>query len=226
MKNKSPHSHGWLVGVFGLAAGIALMVVFPKLKAIAGVVMLVALLHLVGAALVVGSLYSFAPERFNRLLARLRKRAPDDRTYDFGWSWGAMNGPWLAAAAFVTVAFGLQLEFPSLWPAWSRTIASTSRWRTSSASCSRARRDGASWSARSACRSGTKAPSTACGSRSSSGRASSGSCTSHFRVPRGRGNQRKRRHIHKDPAPGAGLPTEAEAMIARAGRSSHHIPPR
>jgi len=38
--------------------------------------------------------------------------------YDFGGSWGAMNGPWIAAAAFATVAFGLQLEFPSLWPAW------------------------------------------------------------------------------------------------------------
>jgi SAM-dependent methyltransferase len=118
MKHKVPHSHGWLVGVFGLAAGIALMVVFPKLKAVAGVVLVVALLHLVGAALVVGSLYSFAPERFNRLLARFRKRAPDDKTYDFGWSSGAIHSPWLVTAFFWTAALGLQLEYPSLWPAW------------------------------------------------------------------------------------------------------------
>jgi SAM-dependent methyltransferase len=118
MKHKASHSHGWLVGVFGLAAGIALMVVLPKLKAVAGVVMVVALLHLVGAALVIGSLYSFAPERLNRLLARFRRRAPDDKAYDFGWSAGAMYGPWLAAAAFATVALGLQLELPTLWPAW------------------------------------------------------------------------------------------------------------
>jgi SAM-dependent methyltransferase len=51
-------------------------------------------------------------------MERLRRRAPDEKGYDFGWSWGAMNGPWLAAAAFLTIAFGLQLEWPGLWPAW------------------------------------------------------------------------------------------------------------
>src|SRR6266478_8002560 len=41
-----------------------------------------------------------------------------DGAYDFGWSWGAYNGRWLAAAALLTAAFGLQLERPDLWPAW------------------------------------------------------------------------------------------------------------
>jgi SAM-dependent methyltransferase len=118
MKAKAAHSHGWLVGIVGLAVGVTLMVGFPKLKAVAGVVLLVALFHLVGIAVVLGSVYSFAPERFGRWMERLRKRAAGNDGYDFGWSWGAMNGPWLAAAAFATVAFGLQLEFPSLWPAW------------------------------------------------------------------------------------------------------------
>jgi SAM-dependent methyltransferase len=118
MKHKAPHSHGWLVGVFGLAAGIALMVVFPKLQAVAGVVLVVALLHLVGAAVVAGSIYSFAPERFDRLAARFRRRAPDDGRFDFGWSAGAIHSPWLATAFFWTAALGLQLEFPGLWPAW------------------------------------------------------------------------------------------------------------
>jgi SAM-dependent methyltransferase len=118
MKTRPAHSHGWLVGVLGLAIGITLMVAFPKLEAVAGVVLLVALFHLVGAAVVLGSLYSFAPARLGRLMARLRKRAPDDKSYDFGWSWGAMNGPWLAATALGTVALGLQLEWPWLWPVW------------------------------------------------------------------------------------------------------------
>jgi len=118
MKSKAAHSHGWLVGILGLAVGITLMVGFPKLKAVAGVILLVALFHLVGIAVVLGSVYSFAPERFGRWMERFRRRATDEKGYDFGWSWGAMNGPWLAAAGFVTVAFGLQLELPALWPAW------------------------------------------------------------------------------------------------------------
>ena len=118
MKSKSAHSHSWLVGIVGLVVGIALMVAFPKFKAIAGVFLLVALFHLVGLALVLGSLYSFAPSRFGRLMERFRKSAPVSKGLDFGWSWGAMNGPWLAAVALATVAFGLQMEFPDLWPAW------------------------------------------------------------------------------------------------------------
>jgi len=74
MKAKAAHSHGWLVGVVGFAVGITLMVGFPKLKAVAGVVLLVALFHLVGIAVVLGSVYSFAPERFGSFLERRRKR--------------------------------------------------------------------------------------------------------------------------------------------------------
>ena len=112
------HSHGWLVGIVGLVVGITLMVAFPKFEAVAGVVVLVALFHLVGLAVVFGSIYSFAPARFGRMMERVRRRAPDSEGYDFGWSWGAMNGPWLASAALLTVAFGLQFEWPGLWPAW------------------------------------------------------------------------------------------------------------
>jgi len=118
MKGKAAHHHGWLVGIVGLAVGITLMVGFPKLKAVAGVVLLVAFFHLVGIAVVLASVYSFAPGRFGRLLERLRARAPAARGYDFGWSWGAMNGHRVAAAMFLTIALGLQLELPALWPAW------------------------------------------------------------------------------------------------------------
>jgi SAM-dependent methyltransferase len=118
MKSKAAHSHGWLVGILGLAVGITMMVGFPKLKAVAGVLLLVAFFHLVGLAVVIGSVYAFAPGRFGRLMERLRRKATDDKGYDFGWSWGAMNGHWLAAAAVATIAFGLQLELPWLWPAW------------------------------------------------------------------------------------------------------------
>lgn len=32
------------------------------------------------------------------LIVAGRKQPSDDKGYDFGWSWGAMNGHWLAAA--------------------------------------------------------------------------------------------------------------------------------
>ncbi|MDD5307042.1 MAG: class I SAM-dependent methyltransferase [Deltaproteobacteria bacterium] len=118
MKTKAPHSHGWLVGIVGLAAGISLMVLFPKLKAVAGVVLLVALFHLVGIAVVLGSLASFAPRRLGRFMENPRGRTSDEKGYDFGWSQVAMNGHWLAAVTLWTVAFGLQLQWPGLWPAW------------------------------------------------------------------------------------------------------------
>ena len=118
MKAKAAHSHGWLVGVLGLGVGITLMVVFPKLKAISGAVSLVALFHLVGIAIVLASGYSFAPGPRSRRGAQERALAPLDKEYDFGWSWGAMHGHSVAALALVTIAFGLQLELPWLWPAW------------------------------------------------------------------------------------------------------------
>lgn len=119
MKTKeATHSHGWLAGIVGLCIGITLIVAFPNLKVIGRVVALVALFHLIGAVIVLGSLYSFAPDRFKRFVEKLRRRAPNDREYDFGWSFRAMNGHWLAAAAFGAVALGLQLEVPRFWPAW------------------------------------------------------------------------------------------------------------
>ena len=118
MKTKGPHSHSWMVGIAGLAVGITLLVVFPKLKGIAGAVLLVALFHLVGLAVVLGSVYALAPQRFGRLMQRLRNPDARGERYDFGWSAGALHSPWLVATVFFAVALGLQLQWPDLWPAW------------------------------------------------------------------------------------------------------------
>jgi SAM-dependent methyltransferase len=116
---KSAHGHSWLVGIGGVAVGVTLMVAFPKLHAVAGVVLLVALFHLVGIAVVLASLYSFAPARLGRLRLRWRRQPATGRAaLDFGWSFGAMWGHWLFALALFAMAFGLQLEWPALWPAW------------------------------------------------------------------------------------------------------------
>ena len=112
------HNHAWLVGTLGLALGTVLLVGFPRFEVAAGGVLLVALFRAVGIAIVLGSLYALAPGSVGRILVRLRTRASDASGYDFGWSWAALNSPWLAAAALLTVALGLQLEMPALWPAW------------------------------------------------------------------------------------------------------------
>ena len=118
MKSKPAHSHGWLVGVVGIAVGVSLMVLVPKLSAVAGTLVLVALFHLVGAAIALGSMVTIAPGFFARFAARRRALAPDTQGYDFGWSFGAVYGPWIAALASSALALALQLQFPALWPAW------------------------------------------------------------------------------------------------------------
>ena len=110
------HSHTWIVGLVGLALGGTLLWAFPRMKVVGGIVLLVALFHLVGAAVLLASVYAVAPRRFDALLARFKRRATGG--LDFGWSWGAMNGHWLAAVALAALAFGLQVEWPGLWPAW------------------------------------------------------------------------------------------------------------
>ena len=51
------HSHMWLVGLLGLAAGLALLIYVPTLPAISGAVLLFAAFHLVGAVVSLASLY-------------------------------------------------------------------------------------------------------------------------------------------------------------------------
>lgn len=75
MKSRAAHGHRWLVGVLGLAISITLTVGFPKLKAVAGVVLLVGFFHLIGITVVLGSVYSFAPAR----IGVLRKNASEEK---------------------------------------------------------------------------------------------------------------------------------------------------
>jgi precorrin-6B methylase 2 len=112
------HHHGWIIGILGLAAGGTLLFVFPRLQAVGGAVLLLGLVHLVGFAAILGAVRAFAPRQYERLTKRLRRKAADDKTYDFGWSSGAIHSPWLGTVVFLTVAVGLQVELPWLWPAW------------------------------------------------------------------------------------------------------------
>jgi len=117
-KSNTVHDHNLLVGLFGLAAGLAFLLVFPKFKVVAGALFLLALFHLAGLAVLMVSTYFLAPEKFRRTLTRFSGKKARAREYDFGWTWGAMNGHLMMAGVLFLFALALQLEFGWLWPVW------------------------------------------------------------------------------------------------------------
>ncbi len=115
---KNIHSHKWIVGALGLAAGLLLLVYVPTLEAIAGSLLLLAAFHLVGGAIVLVSLYSLG---LRRLVRRVFKSAGESdpragEKYDFGWGAGWTNGLAVGALAVVAAAIAIQVAAPTWWP--------------------------------------------------------------------------------------------------------------
>lgn len=105
------HSHMWLVGMLGLAAGLALMIYVPSLPAISSAMLAFAGFHLVGAAVLAGSLYVLAGQRIIR-----RRQREDGARFNFGWAPAWTYGPWIAALIFGAASAALQLAEPPAWP--------------------------------------------------------------------------------------------------------------
>ncbi len=101
-----PHSHMGLVGIAGLAAGLVLMVYVPSLEAVSKSLFWFAGFHLVGGAVLLGSLYAAVGRRFRRRRGVL----------DFGWAPAFALGPLLAAVVFLAVAVAVQVAAPGGWP--------------------------------------------------------------------------------------------------------------
>ncbi len=111
------HSHMWIVGVLGIAAGLALMIYVPTLQGVSQVVLLFAAFHIVGGVVVLASIYVSGGDRIARKLATLAgatRTAPD--AYDFGWATAWTNGPWIAALTAIAIAAALEIAAPALWP--------------------------------------------------------------------------------------------------------------
>lgn len=112
------HSHSWIIGVVGLIAGLVLLIYVPSLKAVSGSLLLFAGFHLVGALVLLSSLYSLA---LRRLLRRLwQKQAPTadhhNAAYDFGWEPQWMNGLAVSAVVAASIAIAIQVAAPQWWP--------------------------------------------------------------------------------------------------------------
>lgn len=100
------------VGVAGLAAGLALLVVVPSMKAISRVLLLFAGFHVAGLLVMLASGYVLGG---NRIAARLRVSKRREG-FDFGWAPGFTYGPWIAAVVLGAIAVALEVAAPGCWP--------------------------------------------------------------------------------------------------------------
>lgn len=108
------HSHMWLVGVGGVAAGAALMIYVPSLKAVSSTLLLFAGFHLVGAVVLLASIYVMAGRRAGHWLRPKAMR--EAAGFDFGWAPGWTYGPWIAAMVLAAIAIVVQVAEPAWWP--------------------------------------------------------------------------------------------------------------
>lgn len=110
------HSHMWIVGLGGVAAGLFLLIYVPGLTAVSKSLLLFAGFHLVGLAVLLSSLYFTGLRGMVRRWRGTAKAAAAGETYDFGWGPGWMNGLGIAALVSAALAVALQVAAPRFWP--------------------------------------------------------------------------------------------------------------
>jgi SAM-dependent methyltransferase len=108
---RNAHSHMWLFGMIGVAAGVGFLVFAPQLKAVSASLLLFAGFHLVGGFILLASLYVSFLRRW------VRRRAGAGDKLDFGWGPGWMNGLGIAAVVCLAGAVMIQVAAPAWWPA-------------------------------------------------------------------------------------------------------------
>ncbi|WP_374575096.1 class I SAM-dependent methyltransferase [Phenylobacterium sp.] len=114
LKPRHPHSHMWLMGLVGLAAGLALMVYAPTLKGVSTSLLLFAGFHVVGGLVLLTTLWVTALRGPVRRWTHAAERQA--KGYDFGWGPGWMNGLGVAALAALAAAVAVEVSAPALWP--------------------------------------------------------------------------------------------------------------
>jgi SAM-dependent methyltransferase len=107
------HSHTWVVGALGVAAGLILMIYVPSLEVVSRSILLFAGFHVVGGVVLLASLYGAGLRDVIRRFRRMPAR-PD--AYDFGWGPEWMNGLAVAALVAFAGAVAIQVASPDWWP--------------------------------------------------------------------------------------------------------------
>ncbi len=111
---KHKHGHMAWVGIAGVAAGAALMIYVPSLKAISSALFLFAGFHLVGLVVLLASLYVMGGRKLGKRFVSAHK--PTGTQFDFGWAPAWTYGPWIAALIFSAAAVVLQVAASAYWP--------------------------------------------------------------------------------------------------------------
>ena len=115
---RNAHSHMWVMGLVGVVAGAAMMILLPRLKIAASSLLLFAGFHVLGAVVLLASAWSMGLRGWMR-----SRRDRADAAYEFGWGPGWMNGLAIAALVALTAAVAVELQWPNLWPAAFAAVA-------------------------------------------------------------------------------------------------------
>ena len=112
------HSHMWLVGILGLAAGLLLMIYVPSLKPVSNIIFLFAGFHIVGGGVTLASLYVMTGGKlFRNFSIHSVKTVQNIPTkFDFGWAPSWTIGPLIAAVISISSAIAIQVSIPGWWP--------------------------------------------------------------------------------------------------------------
>ena len=114
LEPKHKHGHMMWVGIAGVVAGAVLMIYVPTLKAVSNVLQLFAAFHLVGAMVLLASVYVMGG---NKIAARLKSlHGKQSASFDFGWAPAWTHGPWIAALVLAASAVAIQVSKPTYWP--------------------------------------------------------------------------------------------------------------
>lgn len=115
--HRGAHSHMWLVGLLGVAAGLVLVMYVATLKLIDRVPFLGVGYAIVGWVVALASLYALVARPVVHHVAQAHggtRPAPD--RYDFGWTPGMTVGPWIAALVAASVGIAVGVAAPAWWP--------------------------------------------------------------------------------------------------------------
>lgn len=110
------HSHMWIIGLLGVAAGLVLLIYVPSLSQVSKSLLLFAGFHIIGGIVLLSSLYVVSLRTLVRRWTRAAERAGKGEAFDFGWGPGWMNGLAIAALIAAAAAVAVEVVAPDYWP--------------------------------------------------------------------------------------------------------------
>ncbi len=116
-RGRNLHSHMWIMGLVGVAAGLVLLIYVPSLTLVSKSLLLFAGFHVVGGVVLLASLYVTSLRGLVRRWTKASDRAEQGEAFDFGWGPGWMNGLAIAALVAVAGAVAIQVAAPGYWGA-------------------------------------------------------------------------------------------------------------